>query len=490
MDAVTEFYRFRSLKSLLGKWNELDNQTVYFASADQLNDPMEGYRDVVWRGDRIVWTNLFKHFAFCLHATFMKVIVTGGKCLLTAQDIPIRAWWDYSGIPEYGDLVESIWSRTLNECGMAEVIDKILAQNRSVREYELLFYLSRFHESAKVVIVDEYSSRGLLPTSDSEQWRPVKPTVNPLVADGFMDKLGRIERSKGDSVGNFLFDKLALKRDHEDRIAYKYARRGRSEGYFEKNCQMLFVDFHLTYVELIKDLLGPPWYTACFMRNYRNSAAWAHYGDEHKGVCLIFGSEERDGQCTLPLARLPISSRDSTGSKTVSSDWIRLPFIEVTYKKPAEEVDFFRSLFDFPPLDNFVERWYVDEDGNRSQCAPLLSESSVDTGSWVDNAWDDYILSTLVKTPDWSEEQEHRLSWQGLQGVLDQSERTFTYDFDYLKGIIFGLRTSDEDKVRILEIIERKCLEKNRTDFRYYQAYYDSDSGEIRSYPFAPKLTQ
>ena len=374
---------------------------------------------------------------------------------------------------------------------MAEVIDKIVAQDRNVREYELLFYLSRFHESARAVIVDEYFSHGLLSTRDSEQWRPVKPTENPLVADGFMDKLDRIERSKDDSVADFLFDTLALKRDHEDRIAYKYARRGRSEAYFEKNKQMLFVDFHLTYVELIKDLLGPPWYTACFMRNYSNSAAWAHYGDEHKGVCLIFGSEERNGQSILPLARLPISSGDSTGTKAVSSDRIPLPFLEVTYKKPAEEVDFFRSLFDFPPLDNFVERWYVDEDGNRSQCAPLLSGSSVDTGSWVaSSSWDDYILSTLVKTPDWSEEQEHRLSWQGLQGDLDQSERTFTYDFDSLKGIIFGLRTSDEDKVRILEIIEKKCLGTNRTDFRYYQAYYDSDSGEIRRYPFAPKLTQ
>ena len=60
-------YRFRSIDALLDKYQELESQTIYFASPDQLNDPMEGFRDIVWRGDKIVWTNFFKHFVYCLH---------------------------------------------------------------------------------------------------------------------------------------------------------------------------------------------------------------------------------------------------------------------------------------------------------------------------------------------------------------------------------------------------------------------------------------
>ena len=56
------FYRFRSTTALLGEKKELENQEIYFASIDELNDPMEGKPDLVFKGDRIVWENLFKHY--------------------------------------------------------------------------------------------------------------------------------------------------------------------------------------------------------------------------------------------------------------------------------------------------------------------------------------------------------------------------------------------------------------------------------------------
>ena len=50
---MAKFYRFRSIDTLLGKHSELEKQTIYFASPDDLNDPMEGLRNIVWNGDRI-----------------------------------------------------------------------------------------------------------------------------------------------------------------------------------------------------------------------------------------------------------------------------------------------------------------------------------------------------------------------------------------------------------------------------------------------------
>ena len=60
-------YRFRSMEYLLGgEYQELEKQAIYFASPDELNDPMEGFRDIVWRGDKIVWTNFFKNYIYYL----------------------------------------------------------------------------------------------------------------------------------------------------------------------------------------------------------------------------------------------------------------------------------------------------------------------------------------------------------------------------------------------------------------------------------------
>ena len=50
---MAEFFRFRSVDALLGKYQELEKQTIYFASPEELNDPMEGFRDIVWSGDKL-----------------------------------------------------------------------------------------------------------------------------------------------------------------------------------------------------------------------------------------------------------------------------------------------------------------------------------------------------------------------------------------------------------------------------------------------------
>ena len=71
---VNLFYRMRSLDRLLGdKWQEndgkdgeLEKQEIYFASPSELNDPMEGFSNIVFKGDKIVWHNFFKHYVMCL----------------------------------------------------------------------------------------------------------------------------------------------------------------------------------------------------------------------------------------------------------------------------------------------------------------------------------------------------------------------------------------------------------------------------------------
>lgn len=39
-------YRFRSAKSFLER-KELENQEIYFSSLDQLNDPLEGFKNIL-----------------------------------------------------------------------------------------------------------------------------------------------------------------------------------------------------------------------------------------------------------------------------------------------------------------------------------------------------------------------------------------------------------------------------------------------------------
>jgi hypothetical protein len=54
----------RSIEKLLG-YNELENQEIYFSPLEDLNDPMEGFIDFVWKGDEILWENFLKHYVLC-----------------------------------------------------------------------------------------------------------------------------------------------------------------------------------------------------------------------------------------------------------------------------------------------------------------------------------------------------------------------------------------------------------------------------------------
>lgn len=75
-----DFYRIRSTDALLGKFQELERQEIYLASSQELNDPMEGYKDVFWLGDVVLWRNLFRHYMLNLaHAIIQATLTPDGQ---------------------------------------------------------------------------------------------------------------------------------------------------------------------------------------------------------------------------------------------------------------------------------------------------------------------------------------------------------------------------------------------------------------------------
>lgn len=59
-------YRFRSMKYLLGEYNELEKEEIYFASLNELNDPLEGMLQIIWDGDEISWKGLINNYLFIM----------------------------------------------------------------------------------------------------------------------------------------------------------------------------------------------------------------------------------------------------------------------------------------------------------------------------------------------------------------------------------------------------------------------------------------
>jgi hypothetical protein len=65
-------YKFRPTKSLF-EFKELEEQEFYFATLKELNDPMEGYKNIFLEGDEIVWRNFLRHYLLCLMGTILRL---------------------------------------------------------------------------------------------------------------------------------------------------------------------------------------------------------------------------------------------------------------------------------------------------------------------------------------------------------------------------------------------------------------------------------
>ena len=121
------------------------------------------------------------------------------------------------------------------------------------------------------------------------------------------------------------------------------------------------------------------------------------------------------------------------------------------------------------PKNELFTFWYTDHEGR-------VSGLSHDVGRtrWRNDYWDNFFPDITNKSVDWSYEKERRLVLYGLLGddLENEEDRKCTYEFRTLKGIVFGIRTPEETKKRIINTLAEKCRVDSRSDFELYQAFY------------------
>ena len=459
---MAEFFRFRSIDSLLGKHQELEEQTIFFASPEELNDPMEGLRNTVWDGDKIVWTNLFKHYVFCLNRSCLLLNITLKSRKLDVADIPILERWDEILIPIEKSLFDDVWGRFCSLPYIQEIIEGLANTGRKIRYREIVCYLQMIQNP---VLLDEIR-KTYIDYGTICEFQFLQPRLDTAVA---MEKVLNFIKSAEVVENEQQLDALLQGNEeiHDDmKFTMEYNTRTLPPEILEGMNRMLMHDFPRVYVEQLHRLLWPDWYTACFTESFDNSSVWAKYADGHKGVCLILEALEKEGSSTLGLNQ---KTTNFTGK--TSNNFITLPFRKVNYADSPDEIDFFRTICRITE-PTLRELWDADEGGNLSEIEP----------NGCEDVRDNFFNDVIFKTKHWAYEQEYRLILENNSGKLNEKDhRKLTYDFNSLKGIIFGIRTSTEDKMKIIDIIKekKKCDEINQTDFTYFQAYYSAKDGNI-----------
>jgi hypothetical protein len=450
-------YRFRNVDNLLGKYQELEKQQIYFASRDELNDPLEGTLRYFWQGDKIVWENFLKHYLLCLeHVVFLSRLMKDDESI-TKRDIPIfKSEIDLPTIM-YKERIQKINDLFFADTFVQMYLRFILKNPNKIYIEEMYFHLKMLSSTAIKVIFDIDMQSGLIPNQQNTHSQMEEQRTNIDLAE-FWDGLNDKDASYS-LLMQILHDYLKSM-DSELLLKYKDSPK----------LQSIFIEFPQMYLDSVVKLTYPETYVACFMDNCNNSSIWGTYGVNHTGVCLKF--KVNDDSPVLPLKTI----RGFSTSSGNILNYINHPLKPMDYSSSFDEVDFFRNIGRLT-IKQLKEQWYSNEDGELSICCEgMLSREE----EWRNNYWKTYEPAYLKKLPSWSHEREYRIIINSVLDTFDKPKnRLLEYRFEDLEAIIFGVKTPKEARTEIIEIVKRKCEESGRDQFEFFEMAFSNRTNEL-----------
>lgn len=459
-------YRFRSIERLLGPSQELERQEIYFAHPSELNDPAEGLLPFFWRGDKIVWTNFFRHYLYCLHWKCMDFLIARGHLKIQEIPLPVMEDRDFADIPMLVEIHKRAVGRILDDDKVQECIEFLSQLQHRTYKSHIIFLFQTFQGSALEAIRSAHQELdNPLPYFPDTPFDVMSLEVVPKILKQAVDV---------DQMGSILAEnliKLQCSQLFQTRAASTLNLSGGQSDVFMDNHNYLFFDFPRTYLEHLPILIYPDWNAACFSKNWNNPVAWASYGDNHKGVCLIFEEEHHS-----KIAGLTLNIKNYSAQNNVPKIVDHYKFVDVNYGLNEEKIDFFRSLYSRNlPMKILDMTCYTNDKGEHSESAMPLQD---DIEPEFEEHRNHFFSSIVQKSVEWQHEEEIRLI---CFGNLNEAERRATYGFSSLIGVIFGIRTRDSEKKQLIDIIQHKCAEHGHgcETFEFYQAYF-TDEGKIR----------
>ncbi len=464
---MNEIYRFRRIENLLGQHQELDKQQIYFASPEQLNDPMEGYRDIFWKGDQIVWGNFLINYLRCVSHIFFLYLLLGESKKLTSSDLPLYPHGNIKETSQSLALFERLKTAFSKHKFIKTLPDVLTERTSPIRSRELSSYLSFVHHYAVNTVSDLYHKEGF--SAQRLFYHDVPEMDKYLSRSHILGKLTNRLETKLVGITNSadLIFSIADQVRKQHSLAMKY--NNMTSEQLNSNACFLTIELPEIFLNKLETIMFSDWYSASFLGNCTNSAIWGHYADNHRGVCLIFSPEHVGEKMTLNLTKRYFDNENEN-----IGGFQPHYFQKVEYHNKHIAVDFFRSL-GRAPLYTLNRLWYQNTSGDTSICA-----TDVDTDKWREEYWANAQKAYSVKLEEWSYEEEYRLVLNDiLYQYTDPTNRKLTYDFQQLKGIIFGMKTSVADKQQIIRLIREKCIAQKREQFEFYETYYNQSTGKI-----------
>lgn len=458
-------YHYRPIESAL---LEIGQGTLHFATREELNDPIEGYVSVFWQGDKAAWEGLFRNYICSVNQALHLYLLQGDEDMIHHRTLVVDLH-QFDDVP-YGEILKDLGDTFLADDEIQRLACFYGHHRLKVQEKELRFILGSIHKKAISLCIKKCVGCKTIPSEEANSFfkifgnsEKISFPFDPMEKELPNDKQRLAIAEAAGNVSEDLLECRYIEFGLEDEN-FLYGKRPNTNNACSeetapakarqrRDWMSIVVDFPKVYIAQLKDMIYPEGYVVCFSGKSDDSAMWGNYANGHQGVCLIYETDEAD--------TMHFNQRNIT-----------LRIKPVSYGGDLLERNFFESFGRLNMAQ--INTWLTGTEG-LSNCYNVFS----DVKAWRDKYWETSTAKTYRKLKTWEHENEYRLA---LTDTLDQfsdpAKRNLQYEYKALRGVIFGINTSEYDKKRVVKILLDHADEL--IDFTFYQAEYDSETQRIK----------
>lgn len=441
---------------------------------------MESYVRLFWQGDTPAWQGLLRNYICSLYQAISLNLVNGNKNVLFRKTIivDLRA---YDNIP-LGDVLKNIGRKFLN-VNQVQWLTKFYGENNiKCGTKELTVILRLTHELAFKLCIEDMCEREFITEMDRDRLLFLlgdhpESNIDRLRTDGtekFEEKLLQKDESlrrkwfaeMEDIMEDAFLQNIIRIRPSVQSDEFLYKDSTGVKGNRLRNWLSIRNNYPQIYVDQLKDMIYPETYVVCFSDINDNSAMWGNYANKHTGVCLIYESDE------LMVRHNEVFS-DLDENIVRPANFGKLKISQVEYGGNLVERNFFETLGRLTAVQ--LKSWLTGAE----KTSKIYNKYIENKDSWRENYWNENELSRCRKLDSWAYEREYRICIDNSLGTYNTSDkRNIEYTPNALKGLIFGMKTSEFDMKRIFDAIPIECWGGDK-DFEFYQAEYDDETMEF-----------
>lgn len=258
-------YRYRPMKSILGDYKELEKQEIFFASMEELNDPMEGSITPFYQGVKEHWIGVFRFY-------FREVY----------NDYLIRNYPGRFSDPKDLLDIENLFLQS-------ELIKKIVeAMGKSEVHYTNAGIVFCFQYLLHPYIywfiafnVDKYLGAATDQIENmNDQYHRAKKLVEDIVDNKII------------GIHNFICPQDNPQNAAVVDITQKNIQKQWNLFYFDKTIAESFTGaLYNSSWKIFKkfdEVVRPQFRIASFSKRKDNTSLWGHYADAQNGICLCY----------------------------------------------------------------------------------------------------------------------------------------------------------------------------------------------------------